>query len=133
MADNTFTVKIITPEREFYRGEVEMIEFNTTEGEIGVYKNHIPLTTVLAPGVVTLHEEGGEKKAAVHAGFAEILGDEVTLLAEIAEWPDEIDVARAKAAEERAKERLDGKAADIDFKRAEFALKKSLVRQQIVA
>ena len=133
MADNTFTVKIITPEREFYNGEVEMIEFNTTEGEIGVYKNHIPLTTVLAPGVVTLHEEGGEKKAAVHAGFAEILGDEVTLLAEIAEWPDEIDVARAKAAEERAKERLDGKAADIDFKRAEFALKKSLVRQQIVA
>jgi len=133
MADNTFTVKIITPEREFYNGEVEMIEFNTTEGEIGVYKNHIPLTTVLAPGIVTLHEEGGEKKAAVHAGFAEILGDEVTLLAEIAEWPDEIDVARAKAAEERAKERLDGKAADIDFKRAEFALKKSLVRQQIVA
>ena len=133
MADNTFTVKIITPEREFYNGEVEMIEFNTTEGEIGVYKNHIPLTTVLAPGIVTLHEEGGEKKAAVHAGFAEILGDEVTLLAEIAEWPEEIDVARAKAAEERAKERLDGKAADIDFKRAEFALKKSLVRQQIVA
>ncbi len=133
MADNTFTVKIITPEREFYNGEVEMIEFNTTEGEIGVYKNHIPLTTVLAPGIVTLHEEGGEKKAAVHAGFAEILGDEVTLLAEIAEWPEEIDVARAKAAEERAKERLDGKAADLDFKRAEFALKKSLVRQQIVA
>lgn len=132
MADNTFTVKIITPERTFYEGEVTMLEFTTTEGEIGIYKNHIPLTTVIAPGIVTLHEEEGEKEAAVHAGFAEILGDSVTLLAEIAEWPDEIDVQRAKKAEERARERLQGHEAETDFKRAEYALKKSLVRQNVV-
>ena len=130
MADNLFEVNIITPEREFYSGEVTMIEFNTTEGEIGIYKNHIPLTVVLAPGIVTLTEENGSKTAAVHAGFAEILGDRVTMLAEIAEWPEEINVKRAKDAEERARQRIEAKAEDTDLVRAEIALKKALVRQQ---
>ena len=104
MADEkkAFEVEIITPERIFYTGEATMIEFNTTEGEIGVYPDHIPLTTVLAPGVVTITNGEDVKEAAVHAGFAEILGDKVTLLAEIAEWPDEIDEKRAEAAKERA-------------------------------
>ena len=91
MADESrnFQVEIITPERVFYTGEATMIEFTTVEGDIGVYKNHIPVTTVLAPGIVTITEEDGQKKAAVHSGFAQILGDKVTLLAEIAEWPDD--------------------------------------------
>lgn len=131
MADNYFRVEIITPDRIFYQGEALMIEFNTVEGEIGVLKDHIPLTTVLAPGIVTISGEGESKKAAVHAGFAEILGDKVTLLAEIAEWPDEIDLDRAKKAEERAKERLSRKEATLDARRAELALKKSLVRQSV--
>ena len=71
------------------------------------------------------------KKAAVHAGLAEILPDKVTLLAEIAEWPDEIDVERAKKAEERAKNRLAQKEVGLDVLRAEVALKKALVRQEI--
>ena len=133
MAENNpmFEVEIITPDREFYRGEVSMIEFTTTEGQIGVYKHHIPLTTVLAPGIVTLTEAEGKREAAVHAGFAEVLGDKVTLMAEIAEWPDEIDANRAKQAEERARRRLNEKAKDLDYKRAEIALKKALVRQEI--
>ena len=100
MADNEkmFQVKIITPDRIFYTGEAEMVEFNTTDGAIGVYKNHIPVTTVLAPGALIIHEAEGEKVAAIHAGFAEILGSQVTFLAEIAEWPEEIDVARAEKA-----------------------------------
>ena len=51
MADNIFDIEIITPDRVFYKGETEFLEFNTQNGEIGVYKNHIPLTTVLAPGI----------------------------------------------------------------------------------
>ena len=98
--DRIFSVEIITPDRIFYKGEAEMIEFTTVNGEIGVYKNHIPLTTVLAPGIVTITGPEGKKEAAVHSGFAEILQDKVTFLAEIAEWPDEIDVARAEAAKE---------------------------------
>ena len=108
-----------------------MIEFNTEAGEIGVYKNHIPLTTVLKPGVVTITKDTEQTQAAVHAGFAQVLGDKVTLLAEIAEWPNEIDVSRAEAARERAEERLAAKAADLDVARAEFALRKALIRIDI--
>lgn len=130
MAENEklFQVKIITPDRVFYTGEAEMIEFTTSSGQIGVYKKHIPLTTVLAPGAVIIHEAEGEKIAAVHAGFAEILPEQVTLLAEIAEWADEIDLKRAEAARARAEERLQAKAADVDLARAEFALRKALTR-----
>ncbi len=131
MAKNLVDVEIITPDRIFYTGEATMIEFNTTEGEIGVYPNHIALTTVIAPGIVTISTEEEQVKAAVHAGFAEILPDKVTLLAEIAEWPDEIDVKRAQAAEERARERLEKKDANLDVMRAEIALKKALVRQNL--
>jgi F-type H+-transporting ATPase subunit epsilon len=126
--DKLFKVEIITPERIFYTGEAEMIEFNTQVGEIGVYKNHIPLTTVLKPGIVTITTGEEKKLAAVHAGFAEILGDKVTLLAEIAEWPDEIDVHRAEEAKKRAEERLQKKMENLDVARAELALSKALVR-----
>lgn len=127
MAD-FFKIEIITPDRIFYEGEADFVEFTTAAGEIGVYANHIPMTTVLAPGIVTIHNNGEETVAAVHAGFAEILGDKVTLLAEIAEWPDEIDVTRAEAAKDRAEERIAAHAADVDIKRAEFALRKALTR-----
>ena len=130
-ANNLFKVEIITPERIFYTGEASMIEFTTTEGDIGVYKNHIPLTTVLAPGVVTITESSGKKKAAVHSGFAEIVGDKVTLLAEIAEGPDEIDKNRAEEAKMRAERRLKMKEAGLDVKRAEIALRKALVRLDV--
>ena len=129
--NRVFDIEIITPDRIFYTGKAAMIEFNTADGEIGVYKNHIPLTTVLVPGIVTITGEEGLKTAAVHAGFAEILPDKVTLLAEIAEWPDEIDEQRAEAAAARAKERLAAKTKDIDLARAEFALRKALVRMEI--
>lgn len=129
MAENTFKVEIITPERVFYETDAAtMIEFNTTEGEIGVYKDHIPLTTVIAPGIVTVTLEDSEKVAAVHAGFAQILPEKVTLLAEIAEWPGEIDEQRALEAKGRAEERLEKKPEGLDVKRAELALRKALVR-----
>ena len=127
-ANNLFQVEIITVDRVFYTGEASFLEFNTVSGEMGVYKNHIPLTTVLAPGMVTIHEADGNRIAAVHAGFAEILGDKVTLLAEVAEWPDEIDLNRAEAARDRAEERISVKAETTDLKRAEFALHKALTR-----
>lgn len=126
-----FRLEIITPDRKFYEGEASMVEFTSTEGEMGVYKHHIPLTAVLAPGIVTITEAEEKKEAAVHAGFVEILPDKVTILAEIAEWPEEIDVARAEAARARAEERLHNHAAEIDVARAEIALKKALVRIDI--
>jgi F-type H+-transporting ATPase subunit epsilon len=134
MADNTFKVSIITPERTFYEGEATMVEFNTVEGEIGVLPKHIPLTTVIAPGICTITEAEGVKKAAVHAGLAEILPDKVTLLAEIAEWPDEIDVERAIQAKKRAEERLNAPSSEsIDLKRAKLALARALNRLKVIS
>lgn len=131
MADNSFTLQIISPDRIFYEGEVEFVEMVTSEGEIGVYKNHIPMTSILVPGVVKIHEDGGVKEAAIHAGFVEILSDKIIVMAEIAEWPDEIDVNRANEAKERAENRLKKDSSDIDIARAEAALRRSLTRIQL--
>lgn len=129
MADNNlFTLRIITPDRVFYEGEVSMVEFNTTEGEIGVYKKHVPTTVIVSPGILTITEDGGTKEAALHAGFAEILQDEVVILAGIVEWPGEIDLERAEAAKARAEERLRSKTPETDILRAETALQRALAR-----
>ena len=127
MAD-FFNVKIVTPDRVLYEGQANMIEMNTADGEIGVYAKHIPLTTTLEPGIVTIHEEEGARFAVVHSGFVVNMPDEVTLMAEIAEWPDEIDVERARAAEDRARKRLTESSGDIDTVRAELALRRALAR-----
>lgn len=133
MADNNlFKLKIITPERVFYEGEVSMVEFNTTEGEIGIYKKHVPTTVIVSPGILTITEAEETKEAALHAGFAEILQEEVVILAEIVEWPEEIDLERAKAAKERAEERIRSKTPETDVMRAETALQRALARIHVV-
>lgn len=126
-----FRVEIITPDRIFFEGEAEFLEFTTAAGDVGIYAKHIPMTTVLAPGAVIIHKDGDETVAAVHSGFAEVLGNKVTLLAEIAEWPDEIDVSRAEAAKARAEEHLANKTMGTDVKRAEYALRKALTRLDV--
>lgn len=133
MADNNlFTLRIVTPERVFYEGEVSMVEFNTTEGEIGIYKKHVPMTVIVSPGIVTITEAEGTKVAALHAGFAEILQDKVIILAEIIEWPEEIDVERAQAAKSRAEERIRSKTPETDILRAETALQRALARIHVI-
>ena len=127
MAD-MFKLQVVTPDKEFYAGEVSMVELTTTEGQIGVYASHIPLTAIVAPGVLRIHEASEVKKAALHAGFVEILPDEVKILAEVVEWPDEIDVNRAEEARIRAERRIKDNAAETDTLRAEMALKRALPR-----
>ncbi len=130
MADTTFHLKVVTPERIFFEAPVEMVEFNTTEGELGIYAGHVPLTVIISPGVLTITTSEGEKKAALHAGFAEILQDKVTILAELIEWPGEIDESRATAAEQRARERIAARDDGVDLDRAEVALKRAIARIQ---
>lgn len=129
--NNLFELEIITPDRVFYQGEAFMVEFTAEDGDIGVYKNHIPLTTVIAPGILNIKEQQGEKQAALHAGFAQILPQKVTILAEVAEWPDEIDKNRAEEAKKRAERRLQSQESGIDITRAEVALKKALLRLNV--
>ena len=133
MADkNTFLLRIITPERIFYEGRAEMVEFNTTEGEIGVLPGHVPLTVILKPGLLNIYEPEGEKCAALHSGFAEILQEQVTILAEVVEWPHEIDHSRAEAAKARAEERLRDRTSETDIARAETALQRAIARIEAI-
>jgi len=127
MAD-LFKLQIITPERKFYEGEASMVELTTTEGEIGVYRGHIPMTAIVAPGVLKIHEADGIKEAALMSGFLEILPEKIVIMAEVAEWPEEIDINRAQEAKVRAERRLKEQSGEIDIVRAETALKKALVR-----
>ena len=133
MADNSsFLLRIITPDRVFYENQVKMVEFNTTEGEIGVRPGHIPLTVIVKPGILNITEGEGDKEAALHAGFAEILPEQVTILAEIIEWPEEIDEERAEAARERAEERLRSRTPETDIARAETALQRAMARINVL-
>lgn len=133
MADDSrfFDLEIITPDRVFWSGKASMLEMNTTEGQVGIYKKHIPMTMILQPGIVKLHLENEIKEAAIHAGFVEILPDKISMMAEVAEWPDEIDLNRAKEAELRAERRLQAHDPNINMSRAELALKRALVRQEL--
>lgn len=130
--NNLFTLRVITPDRTFYEGQVSMVEFNTTEGEIGVYKKHVPMTVILSPGILTITEAEVSKEAALHSGFAEILQDEVVIMAEIVEWPEEIDFSRAQLAKERAQQRLQSKTPETDLLRAETALQRALARIHVI-
>lgn len=132
MAENTMKLEVITPERSFYTGDVTFVELNTTEGEVGIYARHIPMTMIIAPLTIT-EEDGTKKKAALLKGFVEVTETTMSILAEVAEWPEDIDVERAKKAEERARKRLEAKSADIDIARAELALKRALVRKGLKA
>lgn len=126
-----FHLEVISPERIFYTGDVEMVELTTTEGEIGVYADHIPMTSIVAPGVLTITEssdDNGIREAAVLEGFLEILPEKVTILAQSCEWPEEIDMNRAMEARTRAERRIKSSDTNVNMARAEFALRKSLVR-----
>ncbi len=133
MADkNGFLLRIVTPDKVFYENQVDMVEFNTTEGEIGILPGHIPMTVIVKPGILNISEPEAEKEAALHAGFAEILPEGVTILAEVIEWPGEIDEKRAVAAKERAEERLRSRTPNTDVARAETALQRALARIQVL-
>lgn len=130
--NRNFTLKIITPDRVFYEDQVSMVEFNTVEGEVGIYKEHIPMTMIIAPGILTITKDQEVSEAALHAGFAEVLPDKVTVLAEIIEWPTEIDVTRAEESKARAEERIRESAPGTDMRRAEMSLKRAVARIQTV-
>ena len=119
-----FKLTIVTPDREFFNEEAEMVEFNTTEGEIGVYAGHAPLTVIVKPGILTITQGETVRNAALHAGFVQILPEEITILAEIIEF----DAKRAEAAKQRAEGRIAERNANIDLDRAQAALMRAIAR-----
>lgn len=115
-------LQIITPDRLMCDESVKMVEMRTAEGEIGVLPGHIPVTVMMAPGVTHITKaDGSIRHIAIHDGFVEIQPDKVSIMAEIAEWPEEVDLDRAKAALSRARERITNPGPDTDIARARRA------------
>ena len=127
------TLEIVTPERSIAHGEVDEVVVPGAEGSFGVLPGHTPLLSTLTVGEIEYRRGGETSHVAVSFGFAEVLPDRVTILAQIAEASDEIDVTRAEAAVKRARERLDRPVAELDYERARLSLLKSLVRLQVAA
>ena len=127
------TLEIVTPERSLVSEQVDEVQLPGSEGYFGVLPGHTPLLATLQVGELW-YRIGQEKRyLAVAFGFAEVLPDRVTVLAQIAERPEDIDVSRAEAAKKRAEERIARPPADVDFERARVAMMKSLIRLQVAA
>ena len=125
------TLEIVTPDRSLVTEKVDEVEIPGAEGYFGVLPGHTPLLATLQVGELW-YRKGNEKYYLSFAfGVAEVLPDRVTILAEIAELPDDIDIARAEAAKRRAEERIAKPAVEVDFERARMALMKSIVRLQV--
>lgn len=126
-------LQVIAPKRVVFDGECTMIEYNTTEGYVGVLPGHIAMTQIIAPGRLTIYEENKEKPLYLTAmsGIATIMPDTITLLTEICEFKEEIDVERAKAARERALKRLEEKLEGTDMVRASKALRRAETRLEV--
>jgi F-type H+-transporting ATPase subunit epsilon len=125
------TLEIVTPERSIAHGEVDEVVVPGAEGSFGVLPGHTPFLTTLSIGEIEYRRGDETSYVAVSFGFAEVLPDRVTILAQIAEASSEIDVTRAEAASKRAQERLDRPAMEMDYERARLSLLKSLVRLQV--
>ncbi len=128
----TFTLSVVTPERQALQTEAEMIIVRGGDGDLGVLRNHIPLVTSIKPSILVIKRPEGEDRLAVTGGFLEVRGDAVTVLARTAERREEIDAARAREAKQRAEERLQESKAEIDDARAKLALLRANVRLQLV-
>jgi len=130
---NRLHLKIVTPARTVYDDNVEMVILRGEEGDMGILSGHENRVAILGVGPLRIKNGEEESELAVLGGFAEILNDRVTVLAETAEWPDEIDKVRAEEARVRAEQRLLQKASDVDTQRAEAALRRALVRIEVSA
>jgi len=125
----TLTVSIVTPDGPVYESDVEMVSTKAKSGELGILPGHIPMVAPLEIGAVRLMKDGNTELVAVSGGFLEVRPEKVTILAQAAEKSNEIDVERALKAKERAEKRLhETKQENIDFKRAELALRRAMNR-----
>jgi F-type H+-transporting ATPase subunit epsilon len=130
MAD-TFQLEIVTPEKMVVRDQAEEMQIPGKNGYLGILPGHAPLISELAVGEISYRNGGTTHFLSVAWGFAEVLPDKVTVLAETAERADEIDIKRAQEAKQRAEERLKSGNTEVDFSRAEIALQRAEVRLDV--
>jgi F-type H+-transporting ATPase subunit epsilon len=130
MAD-VLQLEIVTPERLVEKDVVEEIQIPGKNGYLGILPGHAPLITELGVGEITYKADGMDYHVAVAWGFAEVLPDRVTVLAETAERAEDIDIERARKAKQRAEERLGSASGEVDYQRALVALQRADSRLEV--
>jgi F-type H+-transporting ATPase subunit epsilon len=128
---DTFQLEIVTPEKKVVDVSATEAQIPGKNGYLGLLPGHAPLITELAVGEITFRAGGEEQRLAVAWGFVEVLPDKVTILAETAERPAEIDLARARKAKERAEQRLASGDINVDVERSLDALHKAETRIEV--
>lgn len=111
-----FKFQVVTPSRVFYSDEVEMVIFNTENGEMGVMANHVPMLIANKPCVLTMEKDKEKKYAYISEGFIEVSLDKVTAIVDEAEWADEIDIEKALQDKKQAEEELLDEKQDLQMK-----------------
>jgi F-type H+-transporting ATPase subunit epsilon len=131
MLPTSIALHVVTPERQLLQETVDSLQLPGLDGYFGILPGHAPMITALGYGELTYQQGKELRHLTIMGGYAEVLGDKVTVLAEVGERAEEIDVDRARAAKERA-EKLLSKTGDpdVDWDAAEFALRRSLIRLQ---
>ena len=126
-----FHLEIVTPDRKFFEDEVDMVIVRGMEGDLAILKGRSPIATPLKICKVRIFQDNVERVAAVVKGYVTVIDDNVTIVTEAAEWPDEIDVKRAEEAKKRAEAILQRKDTNIDTVRAEAALRRAINRLDV--
>lgn len=122
---------IVTPEKSFFNEDIDSVIVRGIDGDLAILKGRTPIVTPLRIGKVRIFQNGSERVAAVCSGYITAVNDTVTIVTDAAEWPEEIDEKRAEDAKKRAEQML-SKADDVDFARAEAALKRSINRLDLL-
>ncbi|MDD4238693.1 MAG: F0F1 ATP synthase subunit epsilon [Desulfotomaculaceae bacterium] len=132
MSEKSQRLEIVTPQKKVFSEDVKFLVAPGTDGELGILPEHAPLITSLNIGVLRIQQDRDFIKVVVSGGFMEVRNSKVTVLATSAERVEDIDVARAERAKQRAEERLAEKASGLDMLRAEMALKRAIIRLRAV-
>ena len=131
---NTFPLKIVTPDGMLFDGKAEELIVRSASGDLGILAGHMNCVAPLGMGLATVVVEGKKRYAACIGGMVSVLNGQVNLVPTTFEWADKIDVARAKASENRAKDVLNNKSSrDTDLRLAEARLKRALIRQNVAS
>jgi F-type H+-transporting ATPase subunit epsilon len=130
MADK-IQLEIVTPEKVALREAVDEVTAPGLNGELGILPDHTPLISQLKTGILSYRQGSERKQLHVSGGFVEVQADRVSVLSDVAEKPEEIDLDRAQRARERAERRLAASGDDTDFDRAELKLQRALIRIQL--
>ena len=126
-----FRLKVMTVDRCFYDDEVDRIVVRTTQGDVGILPGHVPYTAAIGIGALTIIKNGEKRFAAVSGGFVDVSKEETVVLARTCEWADEIDIKRAEAAAERARQSMQKQESDREHDVAQLKLKKAINRIRV--